>query len=55
MTGNSQQSYEIAADEFTAVLAALRQLVEVDLRRVESGMEATGASWTLGRVPVWRE
>jgi hypothetical protein len=56
ITGNSQQSYEIAADEFTVALEKLRQLVEVDLKRVESGMEAAGAPWTPGRrVPVWRK
>jgi len=55
ITGNSQQAYEIAADEFTGVLEQLRQLIEVDVKRVESGMEAAGAPWTPGRMPMWRK
>lgn len=55
ITGNSRQAYDIAADEFALVLEQLRQLVEVDLRRVESGMEAAGAPWTPGRVPAWKK
>jgi hypothetical protein len=54
-TGNSQQTYDIAADEFTVALEQLRQLVEVDLKRLESGMETAGAPWTPGRVPVWKK
>jgi photosystem II stability/assembly factor-like uncharacterized protein len=55
VTGNSRQSYEIAAADFTGVLEQLRQLVETDLRRVEQGMESGGAPWTPGRVPVWKK
>jgi hypothetical protein len=55
ITGNSRQAYDIAAEEFSTVLERLRQLAEVDLKRVESGMEAAGAPWTPGRVPVWRK
>jgi photosystem II stability/assembly factor-like uncharacterized protein len=55
ITGNSRQAYDIAADEFSTVLEQLRQLVEADLKRVESGMEAAGAPWTPGRVPVWKK
>jgi len=55
ITGNSRQAYDIAADEFSTVLEQLRQLVETDLKRVESGMEAAGAPWTPGRVPAWKK
>ena len=55
ITGNSRQAYDIAAEEFSTVLERLRQLAEVDLKRVESGMEAAGAPWTPGRVPVWKK
>jgi photosystem II stability/assembly factor-like uncharacterized protein len=54
-TGTSQQAYEIAADEFGVQLEKLRQLVEVDLKRVETTLEAAGGPWTPGRVPVWRK
>jgi photosystem II stability/assembly factor-like uncharacterized protein len=55
ITGNSRQAYDIAAEAFPAVLEQLRQIVETDLRRVEAGMEAAGAPWTPGRVPVWKK
>jgi photosystem II stability/assembly factor-like uncharacterized protein len=53
-TGTNRQAYEIAADEFAVQLEKLRQLVEVDLRALETSLEAAGAPWTPGRVPVWR-
>jgi photosystem II stability/assembly factor-like uncharacterized protein len=53
-TGTNQRAYDIAADEFTVQLEKLRQLVEVDLKAVETTLEAAGAPWTPGRVPVWR-
>jgi hypothetical protein len=36
-------------------LAKLRTLAEVDLVKLEKDMEAAGAPWTPGRVPVWTE
>jgi photosystem II stability/assembly factor-like uncharacterized protein len=54
-TGTNQRAYEIAADEFTTALEQLRQLVEVDLKKVEAGLEAAGGPWTPGRVPVWKK
>jgi photosystem II stability/assembly factor-like uncharacterized protein len=54
-TGTSLQAYEIAADEFAGVLERLRQLVDVDLRKLEAALEAAGGPWTPGRVPVWKK
>jgi hypothetical protein len=48
-------SYNIAAAEFADQLAKLHALVEVDLVKLESDMEAAGAPWTPGRVPDWSE
>jgi hypothetical protein len=53
-TGTNKRAYDIAADEFTVVLEQLRQLVEVDLRKLETALEAAGAPWTPGRLPTWR-
>jgi photosystem II stability/assembly factor-like uncharacterized protein len=53
-TGTNQQAYAIAADSFEAELGKLRQLVDGDLRRLEAAMEAAGAPWTPGRVPMWQ-
>ena len=46
--------YNIAADEFTVQLAKLKNLVEVDMVRVEKDLEAAGAPWTPGRVLEWQ-
>jgi len=47
--------YNAAAQDFEAVLAQLRQLIEVDLNRLEKQLEAGGAPWTPGRVPEWKD
>ena len=46
--------YNAAAQDFESVLGQLRQLIEVDLDRLEKQLEAAGAPWTPGRVPEWR-
>jgi len=33
----------------------LRQLIEVDLTKLEKQMEAAGAPWTPGRIPEWKD
>jgi hypothetical protein len=54
-TTTHQRNYEIAATAFAGALADLRQLVEVDLRRLEEALEAAGAPWTPGRrLPEWK-
>jgi len=32
----------------------VKQMIEVDLKTLESGMEAAGAPWTPGRLPEWK-
>src|SRR5579859_851499 len=54
-TASHIDSYNIAAAEFGEQLSKLRTLVEVDLAKLEKDMEAAGAPWTPGRVPVWSE
>ena len=46
--------YGIAGKEFVPVLARLRQLVEIDLVRLEKAMDAAGAPHTPGRIPDWK-
>ncbi|MCU0256186.1 MAG: hypothetical protein MUF60_05550, partial [Vicinamibacterales bacterium] len=53
-TGTSLRAYEIAAEEFAPVLERLRAL-DADLRKLEATLEAAGAPWTPGRVPVWKK
>jgi hypothetical protein len=46
--------YAVASQEFEGVLAQLRQLIDVDLAKLEKQLEAAGAPWTPGRLPEWR-
>ncbi|HET6974415.1 MAG TPA: hypothetical protein VFH96_10350, partial [Pyrinomonadaceae bacterium] len=46
--------YNAAAQDFETTLAQLRQLIEVDLARLEKQLEAAGAPWTPGRIPDWK-
>jgi hypothetical protein len=50
--GNFKDSYDVAAEEFTAALRALSR-VEVDLAALENALEIKGAPWTPGRIPDW--
>ncbi len=52
-TATSRHQYELAGAELTQVLAKVRPLVEDDLPTLEKKLEAVGAPWTPGRVPVW--
>ncbi|WP_262696218.1 glycosyl hydrolase [Kordiimonas aquimaris] len=52
-TGLHQHAYEIAAREFTEALSRLRNIDEC-LQAFEDDMNAIGAPWTPGRVPVWQ-
>jgi hypothetical protein len=46
--------YNAAAQDFETTLNQLRQLIEVDLARLEKQLEAAGAPWTPGRIPEWK-
>jgi hypothetical protein len=48
-----ETSYEIAAREFSAALARLRDIRD-ELESVESRLEGLGAPWTPGRLPEWQ-
>jgi hypothetical protein len=53
-TQTQANQYAAAAQDFEGVLTQLRQLIEVDLSRLEKQLEAAGAPWTPGRIPDWR-
>ena len=53
-TATSEDAYRFAAEAFQPQLEKLRQLVLVDLKKVEDALEASGAPWTPGRIPVWK-
>ena len=52
VTGLHQASYEIAAEEFGAVMAGLRSL-QKDLSAFETRLGTQGTPWTPGRLPEW--
>lgn len=54
-TQTQMNQYTVAAQEFEGVLAQLRQLIEVDLTKLEKQLEAAGAPWTPGRIPQWQD
>jgi hypothetical protein len=49
-TATQMQDYDNAGIAFEKELGALKQLVEVDLKALESAMENAGAPFTPGRV-----
>jgi hypothetical protein len=46
------QTYAIASQEFGVEREKLRALVEVDLKAIEQALDAAGAPWTPGRLPI---
>jgi photosystem II stability/assembly factor-like uncharacterized protein len=54
-TQTQQNQYAAAAADFQTVLVQLRQLIEIDLARLEKQLEAAGAPWTPGRIPEWKD
>jgi chromosome segregation ATPase len=48
-------SYNVAAQQFGEQLSKLRQLVDVELKKVEDEMEKASSPWTPGHVPEWSE
>jgi len=54
-TQTQMNQYAVAALDFDQTLAQLRQLIEVDLAKLEKQMEAAGAPWTPGRIPEWKD
>jgi hypothetical protein len=56
ITATAKRGYEIAAEGFEKLLEEMRRTIEVDLRKLQSELEAAGAPWTPGRgVPVWKK
>ncbi len=53
-TATHLESYRLAAEQLGPVLDKLRTLVDVDLKKIEDRLDAAGAPWTPGRVPVWK-
>lgn len=54
-TQTQRDGYRIASAELTEALTKLRGLIEGDLRKLEKALDASGAPWTPGRLPEWKE
>ncbi|HEX2831535.1 MAG TPA: glycosyl hydrolase [Thermoanaerobaculia bacterium] len=53
-TNTHREAMSIAEREIAPLLAKLRQAIEVDLVAIEKQLNAAGAPWTPGRIPVWQ-
>jgi hypothetical protein len=53
-TESQKQTLEIVAAEFSPVWEALKQVAEVDIRRIEKKLDELGAPSTPGRLPDWK-
>jgi hypothetical protein len=53
-TQTQMDAYRIASQDFAEELAALRKLIDVDLRTLEKALDLAGAPWTPGRLPDWK-
>jgi photosystem II stability/assembly factor-like uncharacterized protein len=54
-TKTQENDYKIAGDLFTPVQAKLRQLVDVDLVKLNKALDAAGYPHTPGRLPNWKD
>ncbi|MFQ5495250.1 MAG: glycosyl hydrolase, partial [Phycisphaerae bacterium] len=54
-TQTQRDAYRHAGEQFTKVLAEMRELIEKDLVGLESKLEDAGAPWTPGRLPRWQD
>jgi photosystem II stability/assembly factor-like uncharacterized protein len=53
-TTTQREQYDIACDLFEQTLGSLRELLDRDLKALESRLEAAGTPWTPGRLPDWK-
>jgi len=54
-TETMRRHLDIAGEQFAPLLSDLTQLVDSDLAAFEEMLEAAGAPYTPGRMPVWQK
>lgn len=54
-TQTMKDSYQIAADGFSKVLPKLKALIDTDFQKLADQLEQSGAPWTPGRFPEWKQ
>ncbi|MEE9502176.1 MAG: hypothetical protein V3V48_08885, partial [Candidatus Aminicenantaceae bacterium] len=56
ITTTNKRNYEIAAEAFEKLLEDLRQIIEVEMKKLGVELEEAGVPWTPGRgVPKWKK
>ena len=53
-TKTQHDAFKIASEMFSATYNKLKNLVEVDIKKIEEEMNKLGSPWTPGRLPEWR-
>jgi hypothetical protein len=53
VTQTERDAYHIIEEEFTPLYNRVKNLIEIDLKELESAMEAARVPWTPGRLPKW--
>jgi len=53
-TQSQRDAFQIVAEEFPPILAALKRIIEEDIKRIEKRLEDIGAPYTPGRIPEWK-
>ena len=53
-TGSQRQAFEVVAAEFPPIWEALKQVAEVDIRKIEKKLDDLGAPSPPGRLPDWK-
>lgn len=51
LTKNEQVAYDVLAEDFPPILARVKNIYEVDIKKLEADLEKIAAPWTPGRVP----
>lgn len=51
----NKTEYDRIVQQFKPLLSELKNLIEVDVKKLESQLESIGAPWTPGRLPEWEE
>ena len=55
-TGTHRRQYEIAGEQYEAIVGDLRTLVEDDMAALHEKLDKAGAPWTRGRkIPEWKK
>ncbi len=55
VTKTQKDTYDIISEEFPPLLEKLKEINNVELKKLEKEMEQAGVPYTPGRVPEWKK